>query len=398
MSYLQQYKAGSTLFRTLSEGRMRVRSLHNRFRFACPAPDSIVSIHDQKETDFYVKKGEASSFAFPRGQIIPEPARPILEIEKEICFPETFVLRIPDGRVLGDGTVVTPQNRIVSESTIDFHRKQDFHWLLSERRVPAKERFDGRLAVITSPGSDNYFHWTLDSLPRLSLLRGMESEIDGYYIDCSSRFHREWLDMLQIPAEKIVAASPKRHLEARELIVPSFEGLPGLPSPRGLKFVRSFMPPENSQGKRIYISRAGARRRRIVNEAEIMPILKENGFEVVHPGQMTVKEQMQMFASAAVIVSPHGAELTNLTYCTSGTKVVELLSPYYLNPCFRNLSALLNLEHTALIGKGGRQIISKQLNAHHVWANIRVDSELFGALLSNVLETGRTTEYGNLEF
>ncbi len=375
MSHLNRYKVGATLFRILSEGRMQLNVLQNALRYNSTPPTSIIEVRDYlaSPNNTYKKINAGQVFPFPRTQIYPEMARPLLEKQNQIDFPETFVLTIPNGRVLGDGTVVTEDNAILSESTTDFHRKQQFHRLLSERSVPTPTRFDGRLAVITSPGSNNYFHWTLDSLPRLSLLRGMTDEIDGYYIDSRSRFHLEWLDILEIPKDKIITASPEHHIEATELIVPSFAGVAGLPSPDGLDFVRSFLPSKPNNRRRIYISRSGARRRKILNEKELLPILQRNGFETIQPGSMTVAEQMETFSSADVVVSPHGAELTNIAYCAPETKIIELFSPYYINPCFKNLAALCKLQHTALIGTGGESLLRKRKDAHFLWANIKMD-------------------------
>ena len=377
MSYLDKYKVGAPLVRTLSEGRSRWNALRNAIRYSHPAPTSIIGVRDYLKTAGsscrYEKRSEASELVFPQTDIEPEAARPLLEKTNRIEFPESFVLRVPDGRVLGDGTVVVAGNSILAESTTDFHRKQEHHYLLNERRVSQPERFDGRLAVITSPGSDNYFHGTLDSVPRVSLLAGLEDEIDGYYIDSQSRFHQEWLGMLGIPENKIVSASPERHIEAKELIVPSFAGVSGLPSMEGLNFVAGFKPSTTNRDRRVYVSRAVARRRRIVNENELLPLLERHGFETIRPGELTVLEQMETFSSADVVVSAHGAELTNLAYCGAGAKVIELFSPYYLNPCFKQLAAARGLRHAALVGTGGKQILREQTDAHHVWANIRID-------------------------
>ena len=392
MSYLNKYKVGSPLFRTLSEGRMRMTALRNAGRYAYPPPNAIINVQAFLATAgtscVYEKQSESRIVQLPESTIQPEIARAILEPQKQLSVPETFVLRLPGGRVLGDGTVVTPENAILSESTIDFHRKQEYHHLLSEYKIPNPEPFEGRLAVVASPGSGNYFHWTLDSLPRLNQLRGLENEIDGYYVDTRSPFHREWLRMLDIPANKIIPAAPERHIHATELIVPSFAGLPGFPSADGLNFIRSFMPEmlPGTPPRRLYISRAHARRRRILNEDKIRPLLEQYGFESVHPGSMTVAEQMQLFASAEIIISPHGAELTNLAYCQPGTPVIELLSPYYLNPCFKQLAAVGTLKYTALVGRGGHRILKHHQDAHHVWEHIKV----FPALLEQTLLTQLT--------
>ncbi|MEI6890996.1 MAG: glycosyltransferase family 61 protein [Pontiella sp.] len=385
MNYLNKYKVGSPFFRTLSEGRMQFNILRNIRRYSHPAPTAIIKARDDRGSNSYEKCSEARVFPFPKTIIEPEAARPLLEKETQAEFTESFVLRLPNGRVLGDGTVVSKDNCILSETTTDFHRKQEHHHLLSEIKVPLPERFDGRLAVIASPGSENYFHWTLDSVPRLSLLQHMDDEIDAYYINNRSPFHREWLGMLGIPEKKIFPADPERHIQATELIVPSFNGLAGLPSPEGLDFVRSFMLPAKKEGKRIYISRSGARRRRLLNENEILPILKKYGFKTVYPGEMTLAEQMKLFASASIVVSPHGAELTNLAYCPAGTTVIELLSPYYLNPCFKQLAAIRDLQHIALVGNGGKRALRKQIDTHHVWANMRIRPLMLETTLKSML-------------
>ena len=392
MSYLNKYKVGSPLFCTLSEVRLQMTVLRNAIQHSYPPPTSIIDIKDYlgqyDEFRRYEKRSEASMFHLPETRIEPEVARPLLEKQTKIEFPESFVLCVPNGRVLGNGTVIVKNNAILSDTTTDFHRKQENHHLLSERKTPKPEQFNGRLAVITSPGSDNYFHWTLDSVPRLGLLEKLDREIDAYYVDDRSRFHLEWLSQLGIPSDKIISASPERHIKASELIVPSFAGLPGLPSPEGLDFIRRFMPnTPNRDGKRIYVSRSGARRRRILNEAELLPLLEKHGFEIVQPGKMSLSEQMETFASAQVVVSPHGAELTNLAYCSPGTEIIEIFSPYYLNPCFKQLAAIRGLEHTALVGKGGRRVLGNRQDVHYVWANIRIDIHGFEKELNRIEKT-----------
>ena len=391
MSFLNKYKVGSPLFRILSETRMRMNILCNAIRYSHPPPKTIIGIHD-----YLAEHGNSCrcetlpkppTFQFPKTYVEPAIARPLLEKHDQIEFPEPFVLRTPKGSVLGDGTVIVNGNTILSDTTTDFHRKQEYHHLLSERKIPEPKPFDGRLAVISAPGSKNYFHWTLDAVPRFGLLKNMAGEIDAYYVDNSNRFHREWLDKLGIPSSKIVSASSESHIQPTELIVPSFAGLPGLPSPEGLEFLRKLMPQGKlNEQRRVYVSRSQSRRRRIVNERKILSILHDHGFTVVHPGRMSVVEQMELFGSAGVIVAAHGAELTNLAYCAPGTRIVELFSPYYINPCFANLAALCGLQYTALIGKGGARVLRKGRDTHFVWNNLRVNGDLLIKTLGKMNE------------
>ena len=56
------------------------------------------------------------------------------------------------------------------------------------------------------------------------------------------------------------------------------------------------------------------------------------GFTVLDPGSLSVQEQIDHFAAARVVVAPHGAALTNLSFCRPGVRVLELFAPGYLNP------------------------------------------------------------------
>jgi capsular polysaccharide biosynthesis protein len=47
-------------------------------------------------------------------------------------------------------------------------------------------------------------------------------------------------------------------------------------------------------------------------------------FEVIVPGNLTFGEQVEAFASAEIVVGPHGAALTNLLFCAPGTLAIEL--------------------------------------------------------------------------
>ena len=49
---------------------------------------------------------------------------------------------------------------------------------------------------------------------------------------------------------------------------------------------------------------------------------------------MPVREQIDRFAAAEVIVAPHGAALANLVFARPGVRVLELFAPDYVNPCY----------------------------------------------------------------
>jgi capsular polysaccharide biosynthesis protein len=67
---------------------------------------------------------------------------------------------------------------------------------------------------------------------------------------------------------------------------------------------------------------------------------------------MSVKNQALLFNSASHVVCPHGADLTNLVFCQSGTRVVELFNPSYFTPLYWSLCNQLSHSYSYLIGDG----------------------------------------------
>jgi capsular polysaccharide biosynthesis protein len=76
----------------------------------------------------------------------------------------------------------------------------------------------------------------------------------------------------------------------------------------------------------IYIARADAFKRRLVNEHEVVEALSPLGFRWVVLDGMALRDQVALFSRARCVVAPHGAGLANLVFSPPGTRVVEILS------------------------------------------------------------------------
>lgn len=351
MNRTSPFKVGDGFFRALASSLMIYRRLKNRARYSFPVPSGIVKAKEYAE------------------------GHP--DVNYLHLAPEQFILEINKGRLFGEGFVITPDNRLISDTSPDFHRHQASHWLLSAGKLPEPKIVNGTVAVLASAGSNNYFHWTLDTVPRIKLLAEKMESVDFFYIFNQSRFHKEWLQWLGIPENKILPAEKNLHIQAQRIILPSFVGDSGMPSKDALNYVRGFMPPGDSHAaKKIFISRAHSPRRKIIHEERLYPTLQDLGFKIYHPGKMNVKEQMTLFASASHVIAPHGAELTNLVYCHPQTKVLEIFSPAYINPCYRNIAVTLQLDYSCMVGKE-ISCLRENSDPHHVWANIHLKEKTF---------------------
>jgi capsular polysaccharide biosynthesis protein len=292
--------------------------------------------------------------------------------------PKTFVAQIPNGRVwivpqenywmiCKAIAVITPDNYLLADVSRDYPgflpgcEKHDVrkHSVFKLESFPGLKQIDGSVAVLSGLSGNVYFHWMVDVLPRIELLRlsGRDlAEIDWFLVNsCQHQFQRESLRILGIPEEKVLESDRLPHIQATELIVPSFAGYLGWPPGWAMDFLRrEFLKgiiPSSSYPKRIYISRSKARYRRVLNEEDVVEVLEQFGFVSILPESMSLAEQIAHFYHAEVIVAAHGSGLTNTIFCRQGTKVIELVSPHYISHYYWGSSQYLQLEHYFLAGE-----------------------------------------------
>jgi capsular polysaccharide biosynthesis protein len=124
--------------------------------------------------------------------------------------------------------------------------------------------------------------------------------------------------------------------------------------------------------KRLYLSRANASGRKILNEEEIVPLLSRRGFLCVTLEEMSLVDQIALFFEAEAIVAPHGAGLTNLVWCAPKTRVVEIFSPLYVNLCYWAIASLTQADYYYLLGSADR-VVSNINDTSFFLENISVD-------------------------
>jgi capsular polysaccharide biosynthesis protein len=121
--------------------------------------------------------------------------------------------------------------------------------------------------------------------------------------------------------------------------------------------------------RRLYISRRKTAHRRVVNESEISLLLEDHGFETVLCEDMSLGEQVRIFAKTPAVIGAHGAGLTNLIYCSPGSFVGEI----HVNgvpPAYLVMSRQLGMRFS--------RFEAKLLTIDRVLVGMRADPRLFG--------------------
>lgn len=289
-----------------------------------------------------------------------------------------FVVTIPEGRawiapqknswvICNALAVITPDNYLLGDLSRDYpwflpgcpYQERGSHKIYDQQTIPTPEKITGKVALLSGLAGHVYYHWMFDIIPRLGLLRqsGIKfKEIDWFVVNSLSKpFQPETLNLLGIDPKKIIESDRTSHIQATELIVPSFPGYLDWVPEGTIKFLRQTFLPQVSMTKtsnqKIYVSRARASNRQLINESEVNELLTKEGFITVFLEEMSVLEQIALFMNASIIVAPHGSGLTNLVFCSPNTKVVELFSPNYLRTDYWMISQQLHLKHYYTVGK-----------------------------------------------
>nr|WP_295106346.1 glycosyltransferase 61 family protein [uncultured Caulobacter sp.] len=84
------------------------------------------------------------------------------------------------------------------------------------------------------------------------------------------------------------------------------------------------VPDDPGAPKRIYVSRRGALKDELLNEAALEAALEARGFMIVRPEVWSIRDQIILFHRANVVVGATGVAMANVFFCRPGTKVVEI--------------------------------------------------------------------------
>lgn len=304
--------------------------------------------------------------------------------EMHRVLPPAGIAAIANGRVLTrTGAVIAPDDQFIGNVSSTFQSdKATTHPAMVTARLPPICRVDGAVAVLTTFCSGTYYHWLFDTLPRLHLLRESGLAFDRVVAPLNEAFQRESLERLGLDVRQAITA-PDGHMEAATLLVPTLPGLPGNPPRWACDFLRSALPQHAMQtrhlARRIYVSRARIGTRTLVGESEVVDRLSRHGFERVFLEELSFAEQVELFASAEIVVGPHGSGLANLVFSRKGTYVVELFGAHYVNVVYWSLANQLGLNYFYLEDERGP--VPSPRRGRRVHENIALDPDRLEAVI-----------------
>lgn len=303
---------------------------------AGPWPDGVLN---RVESDATVA-AESNSLL---GQKFVAPSRPVAPFSP---LRRLFALR--DACVAGDdGVVWCPHLGLAIEETVrQWQAGPKAHPLLTAPRFPAAEPLSGVSLCLGSLGAGGFYHFLHESLPRLALARAWLGHIDHFLCPgAPGSFHAGWLDLAGVPEAKVKWLHGHTHWRCEKLLFTNLPTDDCEPSPWLVGAIRELTrwSPAPRSSRRLWLTRRDAASRHLVWEDRLLALLP--GFEPVSLATLPAREQVVLFATAAVVAGPHGAGFANLPFCSPGARVVELLPNLQPRPLYGRLAAAARLPH-----------------------------------------------------
>lgn len=217
------------------------------------------------------------------------------------------------------------------------------------RRLAAEARVvsTGENAMLMG-GCYNFYHWFMNWSTKIyaaqqsAMMPGISTLITTRAV---SPFHAASLARMfpdALPEQiDIPRGQPMRF---SDVVVPTLMPNPAHPMEiiTWLRDLFEVAPPGTPE--RIYVTRRDSPDRRIMNEDELEPILREYGFVTYALSEIPLAEQVALFQNAKYIISPHGAGLLNLVHCRSRPRMLEVNSTSCYTRVFRSIGVLLDFE------------------------------------------------------
>lgn len=236
---------------------------------------------------------------------------------------------------------------------------------------------------ITDEISSEYFHWFTDALTRLNALESDEKDaaesikklpviLPDFYKD--KAYINRSLEILGYEAHYY---NTRKRLKVTNLISCSHTAPTGNYNSKLINNLRTrLMKLKDTEPKRkIYISRAKANKRKVLNEPIVIELLQQHHYEIHTFEDYDFDQQLEIMANTRSLIGLHGAGLTNMLFMKAGGQILELRNEGDShNNCYFSLASSLSHDYYYLTNKGDREDTNS--------VNITVDLDLLKTVLN----------------
>jgi len=160
-----------------------------------------------------------------------------------------------------------------------------------------------------------------------------------------------------------------------------------------ITILKKFINPQSNKeiNKKIYITREDSNYRKIINEGDVVTLLREKGYKVINPQLYEIDEQIEIFANAEKIIAPHGSNLANIIFCKPGTEIFEITPTFrdnekMLEDRYLNLCLINNLKHNKIVSDTVDVENHSTLAKKYIYKNVLSQSNYYKNLIVKIQE------------
>ncbi|GAA0511134.1 hypothetical protein GCM10008992_08230 [Halorubrum aquaticum] len=299
---------------------------------------------------------------------------------------DRFVCEIPNATLLGPaGPGVTANGTVVADTvaTPPLETRRTGVTIAQSMRtngirqtigtlsggVNSGQRFE--LATLAIPPWTNYYHWTMECLVRVRLLESYADATGEYPTLLIPADPPGWVEesLSIVGYDGDIRRWDGGIAAVETLVVPTFPD----PTPTECAWLRDRMRRSMSTDtgpERIYVGRGDATVRRVANRDELQRVLDRYDIDTCLPSHLSVREQVDLFSRAELVVGPHGAGLTNVVFGDDLT-LVELFGDKRM-ATFDRLAAALDHEYVPIDGK-------------QIGVDVRIDTDELDRTIAEIL-------------
>ena len=206
---------------------------------------------------------------------------------------------------------------------------------------------------------NNFFHFLFDIIPKIYLinLKIDLKKIDYFYVSDPKEWQIKIFKILGIGEKKLLSSKKNNHIFAEEIYAVDHpwydkgyiqENVKRIPRWIIQKNREFFL--NNSKQKiknKIFLDRSQSKYNhcQINNLNDVKNFILRKNFKSYKPEYLSFKKQIDLFKNSSIIIGAHGAAFSNIIFCKSGTKIIEIIPADHPNRKCERISKILKLRY-----------------------------------------------------
>lgn len=244
-------------------------------------------------------------------------------------FEDSYISvdKVFDVFVTAEGLVFTKDLKIIIESITQHSEVEQMEYFQKVSSQSDVAEIHTSCLLLRKRGDDNYGHWLVELLPKLSLARSA-CEVSGVVLPLlDGAMHTVIRDSIIAsgpPALQFPVHKKQVHFFKELILVTGATNHGVFMSPLVVQDLERVSSNFHGAGyHKVFVSRKGTRRN-LTNADAVEAQLAAQGFLIVRPGEMTFEQQIAAFKDARLVVGVMGAGMTNMVFAQRGARVINI--------------------------------------------------------------------------